>query len=118
MGRECTYDSKFDAGIGIVTDGIICWMEEGTFEVTPHLRQLSGITEDEARDIYNLATGMIWTKVSKYSCLENWWELHTEATLKNSWQCVGIPNVWLYLLSKGFDLFGLIDAGLAKEVTQ
>jgi len=30
---------------------------------------------------------------------------------------IGSPAVWLHLLSLGFDLFGLIDAGLAKEIT-
>lgn len=31
---------------------------------------------------------------------------------------VGSPAVWLKLLSWGMDLFGLIEAGWAKEVTQ
>ena len=29
---------------------------------------------------------------------------------------IGTPAVWLYLLSKGFDLFSLIESGLAKEI--
>lgn len=29
---------------------------------------------------------------------------------------IGSPRIWLYLLSKGFDLFGLIEQGLAKSV--
>jgi hypothetical protein len=123
MGRECTYDSKFDAGIGIVTDGIICWREEGTFEVTPHLRPLSSITEDEAnefwavsndRPYHGYASGLFEGPFHKntvewfYSFYTKWGPGETSYTAAE----------FLYLISKGFDLFGLIDAGLAKEVTQ
>jgi len=30
---------------------------------------------------------------------------------------VGNPAAWIYLLGKGFDLFDLIPAGLAKDVS-
>jgi len=84
--------------------------------ITPHLRRMESITEAEALEIYQIATGMVWTKRSAGSCLSIWWLFCCEEEMQNMYHCIGIPQVWLYLLSKGVDLFGLIEAGLAKEI--
>lgn len=85
--------------------------------LTLHLRRLESLTEEEARELYKLATGMVWTKRSSGSCLFNWVFAQKKDSMQSLYHCIGIPAAWLYLLSKGFDLFGLIDAGLAKEIT-
>lgn len=94
-------------------DGYVCPVHN----IVLHLRPLSSLTESEARELYTLASGMIWEKVSNQPCLDNWWNRTTEECFKKTWHCIGIPAVWLHLLSKGFDIFGLIDEGLAKEIT-
>lgn len=95
----------------------------------PHLRRLSSLTEDEARELFKISRGEEWdyqynsslaNKERKngkiWSCLENWWAGDYEMFDENGNWIIGDPTAWLYLLSKGFDLFGLIEAGLAKEV--
>ncbi len=88
-------------------------------EIAPHLRRLESMTESEARELYEIAHGEAWTYSPHDSepCLSGWWEKTVMGTLRQSTFSIGSPAVWLYLLSKGFDLLGLIDAGLAKEIT-
>lgn len=62
--------------------------------ITPHLRRLESITEDEAGDIIKLYNSR-------------------DAKIGDA---IGSPTTWLYLLSKHFDLLGLIEIGLAKEI--
>lgn len=79
-----------------------------------HLRRLDNITEDEAEDMYSIA-GWSSGKWSKFDFLSN------EPVINDYLSheiLIGNPAAWLYLLSRGFDLFGLIDAGLAKEVSE
>jgi hypothetical protein len=94
----------------------ILLLSELTAEIAPHLRRLESITEEEARELYMLATGMVWEKRSTGDCLFNWVFAQKKENIQSIYHCIGIPSAWLYLLSKGFDLFGLIDAGLAKEI--
>lgn len=93
-------------------------------EVILHLRRLESITEEEARELYKIENHEAWN-TQKYSqgehlngsCLDKWWNtLLEDVYIQNSAFSIGNPAVWLYLLSKGFDLFGLINAGLAKEI--
>lgn len=83
-------------------------------EVTPHLRSLETITEEECQMLYKIETGQLWT--DKYDGEEN------TPPCKKFWfqdeYCgsTGSPLVWLKMLEMGFDLFGLIPAGLAKEI--
>lgn len=99
-------------------------------EVVFRLRRLESLTESEARELYEISRGEKWDyEYNSYaanrdrgmgkiwSCLENWWMGNYEMFAENGDWLIGDPNVWLNLLSKGFDLLGLIDAGLAKEVT-
>lgn len=61
------------------------------------LRQLSSMTEDEKLEIQNICGWLNY----------------------NSYLDIGLttPQVTVYLLSKGFDLFGLIKSGLAIDST-
>lgn len=83
-------------------------------EVILHLRRLESITEEEARELYHVSEGVEWGLDS--SCLINYWLDYEEDYYQGSDRNIGNPAAWIYLLSKGFDLFGLIDAGLAKEI--
>lgn len=87
-------------------------------KLTLLLRRLESLTEDEARELYGLATGMVWEKRSSGSCLFNWLFAQKKDTMQSIYHCIGTPDVWLKLLEWGVDLFGLIDAGLAKEVSK
>lgn len=74
-------------------------------DVKPILRPLSDMTEDEVEFIgIELKAGTMnaeFIRTSKYC----WTLVHTE------------PEVFRFLLSNHFDLFGLIDAGLAIDKT-
>lgn len=85
-----------------------------TFEqITPHLRSLDSLTEAEARELYEIETGETW--ISAIYCYDEWWN-HGGVAHEETYQfLIGSPKTWLHLLSLGFDLFGLIEAGLAKE---
>jgi hypothetical protein len=117
LGQKCENTS---GSIYTVSNTDIYSFADGTEswrKLTLHLRRLESITEEEARELYTLATGMVWTKRSSGSCLFNWIFAQRKDSMQSLYHCIGIPAVWIYLLSKGFDLFGLIDAGLAKEIT-
>lgn len=84
-------------------------------EITPHLRRLDSLTESEARELYEAFYGIKFI-ATKWTALE-WFSKHIEpASATVLKDLIGAPAVWLYLLSKGFDLFGLIEAGWAKEI--
>ncbi len=92
--------------------------------ITPHLRRLDSITEEEAREIYEISKGepfearMEWMDEDDEdrSALRGYWNNTDEWYTDEKNMEIGRPRVWLYLLSKHFDLFGLIEAGLAKEI--
>jgi len=86
---------------------------EDHISIIPHLRRLESITEEEARELYKVENGVVWNV--KSSCKE-YYNSYDENYDSNLSTLIGEPSAWLYLLSKGFDLFGLIDAGLAKDV--
>jgi len=91
-------------------------LEREEVQITLHLRRLDSLTEAEARELYEVYYGIEYVG-TKWTALE-WFSLHIEpasaTVLKDH---IGSPAAWLHLLSLGFDLFGLIDAGLAKEIT-
>jgi len=124
LGHKCTYDSKAlihtietEINARVLSD-----MEDGFATVTPHLRRLESMTEEEAREVYKIRYGETWEKsfhdinLEVSPCLENFWKEYIELYSPEGSLLIGFPDVWLHLLSKGFDLFGLIDAGLAKEI--
>lgn len=72
---------------------------------TLHLRPLESITESEARQIYLIYFGDEYPDGYSRTAKE-WFLLLREFS----------PLMFLKLLEMGFDLFGLITSGLAKEV--
>ena len=115
-GIETTYNRKKN---GVCGD-IIGWEQKSSSQkcfagvVVLHLRRLESMTEDEARELYHVSEDVKWGLDS--SCLINYWLDYEEDYYQGSDRNIGNPSAWLYLLSKGFDLFGLINAGLAKEI--
>jgi len=95
------------------------------WQVIPHLRRLSSITEEEALELYELVYGGKFepkyfanSKNPGIMCetvLE--WAQGLQYVLDRGY-FAATPAEFLYLTEKGFDLFGLIKAGLAKEVSE
>ena len=54
-------------------------------------------------------------KLDAESFLGDWWNKYDEWYVKTKYFIFGKPAAWLKLLSWGFDLFGLIDSGLAID---
>jgi len=84
-------------------------------EVIPHLRPLSSLTESEARKIFEAANGYEPDDNNFVSCLD-WWNRQNVLDYSNKEIEIGNPTVWIELLRLGIDIFGLIEAGLAKEI--
>lgn len=72
----------------------------------PFLRPLSDITEEELTDVANTLYTLPVEKIKELVVERRIDLIHTT------------PDVFLYLLSKGFDLFGLIESGLAIDKTK
>lgn len=89
------------------------------FGVIPHLRRISSITEEEAREFLALSGDIPFERlsISDFYKNEQEWFLGLVA-IKQRGAPAYTPAEFLYLTSKGFDLFGLIEAGLAKEVSE
>ena len=129
---EFVEDQKFfDIGSIMEVNHVVLFsiIEENASGFVLHLRPLSSLTEAEARELFKISRGEEWDyeynsslasrdrKMGKiWSCLQNWWAGDYEMFAENGNWLVGDPNAWLYLLSKGFDLFGGIEAGWAKEI--
>lgn len=115
-GIETTYKRKRD---GVCGD-ILSWKQNSPTQkrfagnVKFHLRSPDTLTEKECRMLYHLETGETW--FDHYGGEEN------APPCKNFWfedeykGPTGSPLVWLKMLEMGIDLFGLIPAGLAKEI--
>lgn len=122
-GQRCIITCKqgsapIGPGSAVIVDTVspstAYFMESGNHEVTIYLRRISSITEGEAADLHEIRFGT--REVKHWHSAIHWWhdfscdELYVRQTM------IGNPYVWAYLLEKGFDLFGLIDKGLAKEI--
>ena len=98
-------------------DGYVCPVHN----IVLHLRPLSSLTESEARELYEMVAGEKWKQIFEKQadeCLPLWvFDDVEDLDIRGIDLVIGNPTAWLYLLSKGFDLLGLIDAGLAKEIT-
>lgn len=97
----------------------------GIEQMMPHLRKLSSITENEALELYDIVYGGKFEP--KYFARSKQPGIMCETVLEwgqslqhvlDSGYFAATPAEFLYLTSKGFDLFGLINAGLAKEVSE
>lgn len=118
VGRDCQVTHNVIYETSQIDEVLLIAHNAKNAKVIPHLRPLSSITEDEANEFWKVSnvgdfapnpidgidqdTPLQWFEAF-YS---RWGVLHTVYTAPE----------FLYLLSKGFDLFGLIEAGLAKEV--
>lgn len=103
LGCECqaltrtgTIDIVNSRGFCIVSDGVYSWSEL-IRNVKPILRPLSDITEEEANN-------EVWDTVPEYTDF--------------SGLVAHVSPAWRFLLSRHFDLFGWIDAGLAIDKTK
>ena len=98
-------------------DGYVCPVHN----IVLHLRPLSSLTESEARELYEMVAGEKWKQIFEKQadeCLPLWvFDDVEDLDIRGIDLVIGSPAAWLHLLSLGFDLFGLIDAGLAKEIT-
>lgn len=101
----------------IVTGATLSYLRlYSAFEIILHLRRLESITEEEAREICEISYGPKLNENTGWS--DRVFLFKTVAGISGTVLSglLGCPSAWLYLLSKGVDLFGLIDAGLAKEI--
>ena len=64
--------------------------------------------------MYEIKYGEAW-KDADVSCIAYFWEEDIELYAPEGKLLIGTPAVWLRLLQMGFDLFGGIEAGWAKE---
>ena len=101
----------------VIDSVLIASVEQGLYEVKPILRPLSDMTEDEARSVWGKCYG---DDFGDGECL-----LHLIATVDSDERndsefdvLLGYPDGWRYLLSRHFDLFGWIAAGLAIDKTK
>jgi hypothetical protein len=126
LGQQCNviYNAQIiGPSIRKIDCDVIHWLESGSIEILPHLRRMDSLTEAEARELYEIKYGEAWgvdferLGMEVESCLERFWKEDIELYAPEGKLLIGSPAVWLHLLSLGFDLFGLIDAGLAKEIT-
>jgi hypothetical protein len=127
VGRKCTIlsQSGYKMFVRDIDNGVFWEFEPFEFDrITPHLRRLSSITEEEANEFWALTNDRDFSK--PYS--DNFYDL-TEYKTVSEWfnafygkygvlQTFYNASEFLYLTGKGFDLFGLIEAGLAKEVSE
>jgi len=110
-----TADQWFNP-VGLVcSNGLTIWTPERA--IKPILRPLSDMTEDEARSVWGKCYG---DDFGDGECL-----LHLIATVDSDERndsefdvLLGYPDGWRYLLSRHFDLFGWIEAGLAIDKTK
>lgn len=118
IGRPCDVldtDGEFLYSGILSLPNIDYWVRE-MYVLRPHLRRLKSITEEECREVFKLVYGTPWDNGE--NCLKDWFLEVFNAFNFGKHLAIGTPSAWLYLLSKGFDLFGLIDAGLAEEVSE
>lgn len=92
--------------------------------VRPILRPLSDLTEQEAREMYEIKTGEAFEPRPEY-LEEGDWDFSAKEYFDELVEiyedtiqvCIGKPDIWSYLLSRHFDLFGLIESGDAIDKT-
>ena len=128
LGQKCTVTGNNSAilsayyGDGESVTIIPNFLQElvnGRCEAVLHLRPLSTITEVEAREVYLAFYGVPYKQeksFSKISCV-GFWGMNVEGVVGSIISGhIGSPAIWLKLLEMGFDMFGLIESGLAKEI--
>lgn len=132
MGQKFKTPDGIGVLCGISQDGIVK-VEFGAFGpdfevshtlpfVKPILRRTESLTEIEARELYEIRLGQVFEPRPEWlddedkdlSALEDVREL-VELYDDYLTLTIGRTEIWLKLLSWGFDLFGLIDSGVAID---
>ena len=124
VGRECTIERKFYSSKAFIDEHSIDILGSVWSFVTPHLRRLSSITEEEANEFWALTNDREFSKpyadnfydLTEYKTVSEWFN-----AFYGKWGVLHTfynASEFLYLTGRGFDLFGLIEAGLAKEVSE
>lgn len=120
LGQKCK--TKYGDGFidGVFSSGKITVQHPQSMsilpadEIKPVLRRLDSLTESEARELYQVCYPSD-AELDAESFLGDWWNGYDEWYVKTKYFIFGKPSAWLKLLSWGFDLFGLIDSGLAID---
>jgi hypothetical protein len=79
-------------------------------EIKPILRPLSDMTEEEMNHLGSLTT------MTLYDCFDEFYYDFLDQREDRPWETTF--EITRYLLTRGFDLFGLIESGLALDKTQ
>ena len=111
---DCLYDNGVSVRRHIVPD-VLSRVYSEFATATPILRPLSSMTEDEKVRLFKLSFGeehnfdmFGFDPVEQIILADKNGRTRAAVSLKS----MSVEGI-LFLLSKGFDLFGLIDAGLA-----
>lgn len=115
LGQKCTckwIDSGDSADFPISTLTLND-LSYDLVEITPHLRSLESITEEEAIHIHDEVMGFPYAGIRP--CIE-WICLSFPGSSSFYQDAIGYSAVWLKLLEWGFDLFYLIPQNLAKPI--
>jgi len=82
------------------------------FEITLHLRHLNSLTDAQAMECYNI----FYEGQAPEMTIEALYKLSSKTLIAHSTNIhMGFAPIQNYLRSRGFDLDGLIESGLAKE---
>jgi len=116
------------SGVWIVSHFMAEQFSRGQIDVVLLLRPLASISESEANEFYDIENEIPYSH-SEHATNEDIFGLKLENVL--DWfsfhhinhQCNGhalyfTPSELTYLTSKGFDLFGLIQSGIAKNIAE
>jgi len=97
-------------------DSLCLWREgDNTVRAALILRDLKDISESECKQLYHLVNTY---PLMEGSYKEGWWEtkhIYPSYSTSNKAESEGVPVVWAKLLEWGFDLFGLINDGIAFD---
>ncbi|MDB5200559.1 MAG: hypothetical protein JWO92_2522 [Chitinophagaceae bacterium] len=98
-------------------------MFEGEYSYKPILRKLSDMTEEEDNQFTSLAAKCDYEVLFGYNNKKKligitWEELGATGLFFNTAAGVDFLEIFRWLLSKNFDLFGLIESGLAIDKTK
>lgn len=111
--------SEYSGGDWRISHRIAEQFARGQIKVMPVLRPLNTITQQEAKEYYHLEADTPFEESIHY--FANAFAYCGYAT-EQEWALAGFlpplfthPSQTLYLCSKAFDIFGLIEAGFAKE---
>lgn len=112
INRPCTYTPrKGETYDRTIQFGMFFDQTYAGAVITPHLRKFESITEEEALELYALEhDGKVFEPNPEYGTAIDW------AIMSFGGNSYMTPDQLLFLTAKGFDVFNLLEQGLAKEV--